>query len=172
MSPADRPSGRSRSSHPAVRRDAEGNLQIARNWESLTERLIREAQERGEFDDLPAHGHPITIDDNHLAGDMAVANHVLRNAGMAPVWIEADKEARSLAAERDALLRRAPGASLISRSRQRAHLIDLVEAHRRAVGRLNTSAPSVRQHRRAMDLETELEALERAWHGRVDHPPT
>jgi len=36
------------------------------SWESFVERQIREAQERGEFDDLPGHGKPIAdIDRPH-----------------------------------------------------------------------------------------------------------
>ena len=30
------------------------------NWESWVEQQIREGQERGEFDDLPGHGKPLT----------------------------------------------------------------------------------------------------------------
>ena len=38
------------------RRDAEGRPQIAPSWESLVERQIREAMERGDFTDLPYQG--------------------------------------------------------------------------------------------------------------------
>jgi hypothetical protein len=34
--------------------------------EPLVERLIREARERGEFDDLPGAGRPLDLDDDEL----------------------------------------------------------------------------------------------------------
>jgi hypothetical protein len=148
---------------PAARRDADGRLQVAGTWEALAERLIREAQERGEFDELPHHGLPLDVADNPYAGDQALALHVLRNAGVAPPWIEADKEARRLIAARDALLACASGASLAARQRHQRELTAIVETHRRTIARLNAEAPTTRQHRRAMVLADELDALERAW---------
>ena len=46
------------------------------------------------------------LPDESAAGDMATAYHILRNAGVAPPWIEADRRARHLLDERDALLQR------------------------------------------------------------------
>jgi DnaJ homologue, subfamily C, member 28, conserved domain len=69
-----------------IRRDGEGKPAVGPTWESLTERLIREAMERGEFDDLPYKGERLPIDDDTYAGDKALAFHVLRNAGAAPPW--------------------------------------------------------------------------------------
>jgi hypothetical protein len=39
-----------------------------------------------------------------LSGDRAMAHRLLRNAGVAPAWIEADKAARALLEERDRAL--------------------------------------------------------------------
>ena len=39
-----------------IRRDAEVRAIADARWEGITERLIREAQERGEFENLPLHG--------------------------------------------------------------------------------------------------------------------
>src|ERR687884_613875 len=69
-------------------------------WESLAEQRIREAQERGDFEDLPGHGKPLDLDDNPFAGELAAGFRILKNAGFAPSWIEIDKEIR---AELDAL---------------------------------------------------------------------
>ena len=66
---------------PIVRRDAEGRPRTAPDWETLTERLIREAQEAGHFDDLPGHGEPLDLPETTYAGEMALAHHLLRNAG-------------------------------------------------------------------------------------------
>ena len=48
-------------------RDAEGNQRFGPTWESLSERLIREAMERGEFDNLPYKGQRIPLEDETFA---------------------------------------------------------------------------------------------------------
>jgi hypothetical protein len=88
---------------------------------------------------------------------------------MAPPWIETDKEIRALLAERDAIFARAPRASAIGRPRDRAELQRVVEVANRAITRLNHEAPTYRQHRRLLDLESELEALART-HGADGKP--
>ncbi len=75
-----------------IHRESDGTIKAAPTWTSLAERLIREAQERGELDNLPLHGKPLPDWDDERAGDMRLAFHVLKNAGIAPPWIEADKE--------------------------------------------------------------------------------
>ena len=95
----------------AKRRDGEGKLSVGPTWESIVERQIREAMDEGAFDELPYSGQPLPLDDDSAAGERALGFRVLRNAGVAPPWIEADKEVRDLLAERDALLARAAVAS-------------------------------------------------------------
>ena len=53
------------------------------------------------------------------AGEWALAFRMLRNAGVAPPWIEADKEVRELLARRDALVARAGGVVVV-RARARS----------------------------------------------------
>jgi DnaJ family protein C protein 28 len=64
------------------------------SWESAIERQIREAQERGLFDNLPGMGRPLELTPNPYAGDRELAFKVLRDAGYAPDWIEEDKDIR------------------------------------------------------------------------------
>jgi hypothetical protein len=127
--------------------------------ESLIDRQLREAAEAGAFDDLPFRGEPLPLDDDSAAGDWALAHRVLRNANMAPPWIETDKEIRTLLAQRDAVIARAPRSSPLQRPRDRAELTRLVGAVNAAIFRLNHEAPTARQHRRRLDLEQELSAL-------------
>ncbi len=141
---------------------------MASTWESLTERLIREAQERGDFDGLPGHGKPIVLDDDSRAGDLGLAFHMLRNAGAAPPWIEADKEVRSALDERDRLLAQARTASArgvmgqLGQHRLHDQLDRLVERHDAAVARLNASAPTLSLHRRPLDRHAERARLDTA----------
>ncbi len=152
---------------PPNRIDADGRRQVAPTWESLVDRQIREAMEAGEFDDLPYRGKPLPFLDDSLAGDRAMAFRVLRNAGAAPPWIEADKEVRALLARRDAILARAmDGAiSAIAHDRDRRELGRLVVDVNSAIARLNAEAPTDRQHRLPLVLEEELARLD-ALHGR------
>jgi hypothetical protein len=131
-----------------------------RSWESLSERLIREAQERGEFDDLPLHGKPLPKRHNPHAGDWALAYEMLGSAGVAPPWIESDKDARARLAERDRIMAVARRTLPIARSTLARQLTAAVTAHNAAVSRLNAEAPTDRQHRRALVLADELAALD------------
>jgi hypothetical protein len=104
---------------PASRLDAEGRRQVAPTWESLIDRQIREAMEDGRFDDLPYQGQRLALEDDTLAGEWAMAHRMLKNAGVAPPWIEADKEVRGLLDRRDAIVARGAGASPAGRARLR-----------------------------------------------------
>src|SRR5262245_4635376 len=144
----------------AKRRDGEGKLSIGPTWESLVERQIREAMDEGGFDELPYQGERLPIEDDSAAGERALGFRVLRNAGVAPPWIEADKEVRALLTDRDALLMRAPGTGSLARPRLRRELEGIVLEVNRAIDRLNSEAPTDRQHRRPLDLREEVARLE------------
>jgi hypothetical protein len=128
--------------------------------ETLIEKIIRDAQAAGQFDDLPYRGERLPQADDSAAGDMAAAFRILRNANAAPEWIETDKEIRRLLAERDGLLERAGRAGPLMHDRYRAQLRTLVTEVNRLVFVLNHEAPSARQHRRPLDLDHELGELE------------
>lgn len=147
----------------AKRRDDEGKISVGPTWESIVERQIREAMDEGRFDELPYHGEPLPVDDDSAAGERALGFRVLRNAGVAPPWIEADKEVRALLTDRDALLARAVGAGVSARPRLRRELEGIVVAANRAIERLNSEAPTERQHRRLLDLGEELRRMESAF---------
>jgi hypothetical protein len=133
--------------------------------ESLIERQIRDAQEAGAFDDLPFQGERLPLEDDSAAGDWALAYRMLRNARFAPPWIETDKEVRALLGQRAAIHARAARSSPIGQARDRQELTRIVDAANAAISRLNQEAPTERQHRRPLDLQSELEKLERAQTG-------
>ena len=69
----------------------------------MTEKMLREAIEKGEFDDLPGKGEPIDLSENPFEDpDLRVVHRLLRNAGFAPAWIEERKgiDAELAAAEK------------------------------------------------------------------------
>ncbi len=147
------------------RRGADGRMQVGPDWETLIERQIREAVGEGQFDNLPHQGEPLPNDDNPWAGEWGLAYHVLRNAGVAPPWIEADKEVRELLGRRDAILARAaagPAPSAFARRRDRATLEELVAHINAAIARVNAEAPTDRQHRRPLALADEIARYDEA----------
>lgn len=67
------------------------NFSIA--FEKLAEQRVREAIERGEFDDLPGRGKPLPVDDDrHLPPDLRIAYKILKNADCLPPEIELRKQ--------------------------------------------------------------------------------
>jgi len=66
-------------------------------FEAIVEQRIREAQERGDLDDLPGAGAPLELDDDALIPEeLRVAYRVLKNAGYVPPEVDALKDIRAL----------------------------------------------------------------------------
>jgi hypothetical protein len=143
-----------------MRRDGAGRPEIAPTWDALVERLIREAMEEGAFDDLPYRGQRLPVDDDVAAGDRALAFRMLRNAGMAPPWIEADKDVRAILERIEATLSGAQAAGPLAQVRLRRELTRLVREANVAIERLNAEAPTDRQHRRPIDLAAILARID------------
>jgi hypothetical protein len=137
------------------RRDAEGRWESAHSWESLVERQIREAMDGGAFEDLPYHGERLPLEDDSAAGEWAMAHRMLRNAGIAPPWIESDKEARKQLAALEALIERAPTIPVVAHGRARKELARIVADANHAIARVNAEAPTLAQHRRPLDPAAE-----------------
>ena len=63
--------------------------------ERLAEERIRDAIQRGEFDNLPGRGKPLDLeDDRHIPDDLRLAYKVLKNAACLPPELELKKEIR------------------------------------------------------------------------------
>jgi hypothetical protein len=59
----------------------------------IAEEKIREAQTRGEFDNLPGKGKPLNLDeDNHVPEELKIAYKILKNSGYIPPELELQKE--------------------------------------------------------------------------------
>ena len=56
-----------------------------RQWESAVDKQIREAEERGEFDNLPGRGKPLRLEE--WDAEWGIAYHVLKQAGETLPWI-------------------------------------------------------------------------------------
>nr|HET6903833.1 DUF1992 domain-containing protein [Ktedonobacteraceae bacterium] len=66
-----------------------------RRFEDYVNEQIREAMERGDFDNLQGTGKPLTFLENTYAGDKALSYHLLQSNGYAPQEIELAKEIRT-----------------------------------------------------------------------------
>ena len=61
------------------------------------EKHIKDAQEKGEFDNLPGKGQPLSLDDDSaVPEDLRVAFRILKNAGYLPPALQDRKEAVEL----------------------------------------------------------------------------
>lgn len=96
--------------------------------DAIAEERIRDAQARGEFDDLPGSGRPLELgDDAMVPEDLRPAYRLLKNAGFVPPELELHRELRDI----EHLLRAATGEA------ERAGLLARIEflLSRTAAGR-------------------------------------
>ena len=66
-------------------------------YQKIIEQRIKEAVERGEFDNLPGQGEPLKlVDDRNVPEDLRLAYKILKNADCLPPELEAKKEIRQM----------------------------------------------------------------------------
>lgn len=59
----------------------------------IVEQRIKEAVEKGEFDNLPGKGKPLLLeDDSHIPEDLRIAYRILKNADCLPPEVQEKKE--------------------------------------------------------------------------------
>jgi hypothetical protein len=64
-------------------------------FDRLIEEKIREAMQRGEFDNLPGSGEPLHLEnDSHLPEDLRLAYKILKNADCLPPELQLRKDIR------------------------------------------------------------------------------
>jgi DnaJ family protein C protein 28 len=152
-----------------------------RDWENWIDEKIREAQERGQFDDLPGKGKPLDLTPNPYAKEQELAFKMLKDAGYAPEWIELDKAIRDRleraratlargwewrATQLHELIDRDDSWSLAERERvlavwERAVVsfqLEVAEINKE-IGELNLKVPSARFQRTKVDPAREVARL-------------
>jgi hypothetical protein len=66
---------------------------ILPGYEKIVEQRIKEAMEKGEFDNLPGKGKPLLLDDDsHVPEDLRLAYKMLKNADCLPPELLEKKE--------------------------------------------------------------------------------
>lgn len=130
--------------------------------ESLTETNIREAIEKGDFDNLPGKGQPLDLSENPFEDpDLRTVHRLLRNAGFAPAWLEERKDIEAQFEIVQTTLRRAwklygpNGISPHQDAWQRnvSEFREQVEELRRRVSIYNLKAPATVFQRRQFDAD-------------------
>jgi hypothetical protein len=65
-------------------------------FDKIADKRIREAMDRGEFEDLPGKGRPLNLeDDSHIPPDLRLAHKILKNADCLPPEVELRNEIRT-----------------------------------------------------------------------------
>lgn len=66
-------------------------------YQKIVEKKIKEAEERGDFNDLPGKGKPLKFDDDsRLPEDLRIAYKILKNANCLPPELELKKEIKQM----------------------------------------------------------------------------
>jgi len=146
---------------------------MLKGWESLIDKKIREAIERGEFDNLEGQGEPIDLSENPYEDpDWRTAHRMLRNAGFAPSWIEERKDIDAELGVARSNLARVWGIRRNARDteHERSAAVrwqNAIETFRKKVDELNRrinawnlKAPAVAFQRKRIDVETEIRSLQ------------
>ncbi len=60
------------------------------DFNRIVDQLIRDAQAEGKFDNLPGRGRPLKLDETDENAETWAANHLLKNGGHRPAWLEED----------------------------------------------------------------------------------
>src|SRR4051812_3594008 len=145
---AHRERGKSAEDRPFGRRPGD--------WRGLVEQRIQEGIEKGLFDNLRGAGKPLDLDDDmFVPEDLRMAFRLLRSNGLAPLWVELNKEIRD---DLERLRRfRAHVRATCSNPIQREHLrhdyVRRIEEINGKILNYNILAPSSHVHFQSLILE-------------------
>jgi hypothetical protein len=134
--------------------------------ESPLERVIREARERGAFDNLPGKGHPLHWEDERLVPEeQRLSNHLLKENHLLPEWLAFIHD---LDVEHEALLDRWQKARIRHSSEQlsdealRAEaraIIEKIQALNHKLLEYNLRAPSIALQRNLYPIDDDLKEM-------------
>ena len=91
-----------------LRREGD-RIEEIEDFDEWIQDTLNEAIARGEFDNLPQAGKPIRIERNPFQPELDLAFSRMKNAGIAPAWIELDREISTMQEALDHWLHAAAG---------------------------------------------------------------
>jgi hypothetical protein len=132
--------------------------------ETVIDRLIEQARAEGAFDNLPGAGKPLRYDDDTLTPeDMRAGFRMLKNAGFAPLWIEArrdiDTERARIAAWLHDTNRRWSRLPPAIRARLRAEYHEMLTNLQRQIISYNLTAPPAAGQIEGLRIAEEMRKL-------------
>ncbi len=131
----------------------------------MVEDIIREAMERGDFDNLPGKGKPLNLVNDPLVDPItSIVNRIIRDNGMSHPLLEARKLIEEEAEGARKELRLAWERHLSARSEDLwAKAVqtfrERVKGINREVRLFNLKSPSPALHRLTVDADTEVQAI-------------
>ena len=131
------------------------------NWHNLVEQRIQEGIEQGLFDNLPGAGKPLNLDeDAFVPEDMRMAFRLLRSNGLAPLWVEVNREIRDdldrLARFRAHVHAHWAVTNPIKQEHLRVEYVGRIRSINEKILNYNILAPSSLVHIQALILDDEL----------------
>lgn len=136
-------------------------------WNGLVEQRIQDAMAKGLFDNLRGMGQPLNLnDDAFVPQELKMAFRMLRSTGLAPLWIEMNKEIRADIERLQRFLAQVHNHWEQINAIRREHLRHEYEARIKEINSkilsYNILAPSSQVHLSLLLIEDEL--------ARFDHP--
>ena len=147
---------------------ARGQRRGPGDWQGLVEQRILDGMERGLFDNLPGMGQPLNLDeDRFVPDDLKMAFRMLRSTGLAPLWVDLNREIRADIARlerfREHIHARWSTISAIELAHRRGEYIERITEINSKIVNYNIVAPSSYVHFGTLILDDEL--------ARFDQPP-
>ncbi|MBL8045605.1 MAG: DUF1992 domain-containing protein [Anaerolineales bacterium] len=139
------------------------------DFDRIVEKILREAQANGKFDNLPGAGRPLKLDDANENSEEWAANHLMQNQNLRPAWLEEDSAIQAELEQARQKLRRthgwykAEGAQLQTATGEKAiRQREWAEAEwRRAQAEFRQSLAQLNQRQRNLNLKVPLERFQR-----------
>jgi hypothetical protein len=138
-------------------------------WNGLVEQRILDAMAKGMFDNLQGTGQPLNLDDDAFVPlELRMAFRMLRSTGLAPLWVQMNKEIRDDIARMEHFRSYVHGRweriSVIERDHLRQQYIDRINDINGKIINYNIMAPSSQVHMAILIMDEELI--------KFDHPPS
>jgi len=137
------------------------------DWASLVEQRIQDAIADGAFDNLQGAGKPLNLEDDVFVPDeLKMAHRMLRSSGVAPLWIEINKEIRTeidgLSRLRTTAAQRWARASGHERERLRDNYAQRIISINEKIANHNLIAPASRVHLAVLIADEEMRTFDAA----------
>lgn len=130
-------------------------------WNGLVEQRILDGISKGMFDDLAGTGQPLNLEDDAFVPlEMRMAFRMLRSTGLAPLWVQMNKEIRDdldrLHQFRAYVHRHWNPANSVQHEHMRQQYIDRINDINGKIVNYNILAPSSQVHMATLIIEEEL----------------